>query len=68
LTELIKIIAELIPMLHPDEAAKIQSRIEKLKEKRDVDYRKALEKLANIAAPGAIAALNALFAELHDSL
>ncbi len=67
-TELLELINGILPKLLPDEQAKVLTKIEELKEKRDANYRKALAKLADVAPADSIPALNALYSELHDSL
>ena len=62
--ELLKILAELLPMLHKDEAAKVQAKIEKLEKERDEKRKKAL---AAVEA-GDVPALNLLLSELLDEL
>jgi formate dehydrogenase maturation protein FdhE len=64
IAELLKILAELLPMIHPDERAKVQAKIEKLEKERDEKRKKAL---AAVEA-GDIPALNLLLAELLDEL
>ena len=64
IAELFKILAELLPMIHPDEAAKIQAKIEKMEKDRDDKKKKVL---AAVEA-GDIPALNLLLSELLDDL
>ena len=64
IAELLKILAELLPMLHPDEAAKVQAKIEKAEKERDEKRKKAL---AAVEA-GDVPTLNLLLSELLDEL
>jgi formate dehydrogenase maturation protein FdhE len=64
IAELLKILADLLPMLHPDEQAKVQAKIEKMEKERDEKKKKALEALE----AGDIPALNLLLSELLDEL
>jgi hypothetical protein len=64
IAELLKILAEILPMIHPDEQAKVRAKIEKLKKERDEKKKKALE----AGEAGNIPALNLLLSELLDEL
>jgi hypothetical protein len=58
--ELLKIINQLLPMIHPDEAAKIQAKVDKLEKERDENWQKILVALEVWDIP----TLNLLLAEL----
>lgn len=60
--ELLKIILEILPMIHPDEAAKIQERIDKWRE----SYVKNKEALKTALETGDVPALNLLLGDLLD--
>jgi len=60
--ELLKILEEVIPHLLPDEAAKVQAKIEKLEKERDEKRKLALEGLNK----GDINALNILLSEILE--
>ena len=62
--ELLKIIAELLPMIHKDEAERIRERLEKLQKEREEKYAKLLKALDS----GDIGAVNLLVSELLGSL
>lgn len=62
--ELLKIIAELLPMIHKDEAERIRERLEKLKKEREEKYATLLKALDS----GDIGAVNLLVSELLGSL
>jgi len=64
IAELLKILAEFLPMLHKDEAEKIQAKIDAAEKERDEKRKKAL---AAVEA-GDVSALNLLLAELLDEL
>ena len=58
--ELLKIINQLLPLLHPDEAAKIQAKLDKLEK----NYNENRQKLLAALEDNNIPALNLLLAEL----
>ena len=64
IAEILKLINELLPMIHPDEQAKVRAKIEKMEKERDEKRKKAL---AAVEA-GDVPALNLLLSELLDEL
>ena len=64
IAELLKIISELLPMLHKDEAEKIQSKIEKLEKERVEKYARLLKALND----GNVGAVNLLLSVLLGEL
>jgi formate dehydrogenase maturation protein FdhE len=64
IAELLKLLNELLPMIHPDEAAKVQAKIEKMEKERDEKRNKALAAIRI----GDVPTLNRLLAELLDEL
>ena len=64
IAEILKLINELLPMIHPDEQAKVRAKIEKMEKERDEKRKKALA----AGEAGDIPALNLLLSELLDEL
>jgi hypothetical protein len=64
IAELLKIISEILPHLLPDEAEKIQIKIDKAEKERDEKRKKALAAVET----GDVPALNMLLSELLDEL
>jgi len=64
IAELLKIINELLPMLHKDEAEKIREKLDKLEKERKEKYEHLLKALND----GDIGVVNLLLAELLGEL
>ena len=64
IAELLKLINDLLPLLHPNEAAKVQTKMDRLEKDRIEKHKKAL---AAVEA-GDVPALNLLLSELLDEL
>jgi streptomycin 6-kinase len=64
ISELLKIISELLPMLHKDDAEKIQAKLDKLEKEREEKYARLLKALND----GDVGAVNLLLSELLGEL